>query len=233
MDRGFQVSYLGAPVERFNDLTVTSSVVIPDQNLIVFTTTADTALVYDYYNGQCGTYTNHRAEDAVLWRSTYVFVRPDGTVYQQNRERFTDGSTFVPLTLSTSYVGLAGLLGYQSVTHVGVVGEFRGPHQLQISVAYDFNENVADQYICDAASVFASNTWGSSATWGSDGVWGGEYSPYQFIVHLTRQQCQNIRVTVTDKQSSGYNEGYSISGITLRVGLKPGLARVPRANKIP
>jgi hypothetical protein len=74
--------------------------------------------------------------------------------------------------------------------------------------------------------------WGSGATWGSGSSWGGPYTPYCFVMPaLTRQVCQSVSFTISDQQSANFNEGCSISGLTIEVGIKQGLAKVPTIVK--
>lgn len=233
IDRGLGVSYIGAPIEKFKDLTVTSATAVPDQNIVIFATNSDLALVWDYYYNQWSTFTNHRASDVILWNDIPCLLKTDGTVMTQNKTKFTDGGSFIPLKLRTAYIALSGIQGYQRVKRAAVLGEFKGNHSLLIQVSYDYNPNFIHQYIVDATSVFDANTWGGDDNWGSGAVWGGYFQPYQFVLPaLTRQKCQAISFTISDNQDSAYNEGYSISTLTLEAGMKRGLNKVPATHKI-
>lgn len=239
LDQGFNVQYIGDKVQKYNNLEISSTTVIPDQNIIIFTTENDVALVYDYYMSQetgehtWSIFTNHQAVDSIIWKNnTFAMLKKNGAVYQQNKSKYTDGSSLIPLKLRTAFMSLAGLQGFQRVKRAAILGEFKGPHKLQVQVSYDFNEQFSYEYTVDATALFASDLWGSGAVWGSDTVWGGPYSPYHFVLPaLTRQKCQSISFTISDSQSSNYNEGYSISGLTLMVGMKQGINKVPKVNK--
>jgi hypothetical protein len=233
LDRSYGVSYIGAPVERYNALTITSTTVVPDQNIIVFTTSTDPALVYDYYFQQWSTFTNHFAVDSILWRRNFVYLRSDGFAFSQTAREYTDNGTHIPLKLRTGYIKLSQLQGFQRVKGAAILGEFKGTHKLLVRAHYDYNDTFTDSYVVEPAEVFASNLWGSGYTWGSDDVWGGRYSPYHFVIPtLTQQKCQSIAFSIQDTQESSPNEGYSITGLTLEVGTKRGLNKVPYANKI-
>jgi hypothetical protein len=233
LDRSGNASYIGAPVERYNSLTVTSTTVVADQNIIIFTTNSDVALVYDYFFQQWSTFTGHAAVDSIMWGTKFCFLKSSGQVAQQNKTSFTDGSSLVKLKAKIAWIQMSGLQGFQRVRSAAILGEFAGPHKLNIDVSYDFNDTAFDRYVADATALFTSNTWGSSGTWGSDSIWGGTYTPYHFVIpSLHRQTCQALSITIQDSQDSGYNEGYSISGITLEIGTKRGLNKVPQANKL-
>ncbi len=233
LDRSGSTSYVGAEVEKYNSLQVTSTTVIPDQNIVIFTTSTDIALVYNYFFKQWSTFTGHSAVDSLMWNGHFCFLRSTGQVYQQNKEKFTDGTNFIKLKAQTAWLQLAGLQGFQRVRGLAILGDFKGPHSLNVDISYDFDDHSFFRSNVDATAVFTSNLWGSSATWGSDDVWGGHYTPYHFVIpSLQRQTCQAISVSLEDNQSSGYNAGYSITGITLEVGVKRGLNKVPIANKV-
>lgn len=231
LGRSGQIQYIGAPVEKFNDSRISSTTVIPEQNIIVFTTADTKALVYDYLVNQWSTFTGHEAVDSLMWGSKFVFLKADGTVSQQNQTKFTDGSNYVKLRGRTSFINVGALQGFQRVKRVGVLGEFKGPHKLNMQFYYDYNDTYAHQATIDATAAIGSNKWGSGPTWGSDSTWGGLYTPYQFVGYLQQQLCQSLSIAFEDSQSSGYNEGYSISGLTLEVGTKRGLNKVNIGNR--
>lgn len=234
LDRGWNVQYIGAPVFKYNDLRISSTTVVSSQNVVVFTTEGSSiALVWNYFENQWATWTNHQAVDSDVFEGKLCLLRSNGKVFQQNFEKFTDGSDFYPLKLRTAFLSAADLQGFQRVNSAALLGEFKGPHTLMAAVSYDYNDEPSETVAIDAAALFNSNVWGDSEVWGSDEVWGGEYTPYQFILPaLARQKCQAISFEIWDTQSSGFNEGYSISGLTLKVGVKSGLNKVPARNKV-
>jgi len=233
LDRGLgPPQYIGAGVDDdAKDHLVSSAVVDPNDNLIIFTTFDGPALVYDYYINQWATYTNHQSIDAVAFNNLFTFCKPNGQVHIQNRTKFTDGDKFIPMEWITPWISSGGLQAYQRIFRAFLLGSFRGPHTLNVSIAYDFNP-VFDGYTAiDATSVAGANQWGSTGTWGSNPVWGATFLPYQFQVNFKRQTCTSFRIKVSDSQLSNYNEGYTISNINFEMGAMPGPNRLPKTNK--
>jgi hypothetical protein len=229
LDQGTNPQYIGAPVEAFNSYNITSAIENPQDNQIIFTTSNGIALVYDYYFQQWATWTNQFASDCAIYNNLFTFLTPQGSVYVQNRTKFTDGSSPVYLSFTLPNLSFAGLQGFQRVFRAYILGTYKGPHQLVVNVAYDFNDSYTQSTII-AASQNVSN-WGSDPYWGSGQFWGGQYQIYEFRVDFAQQKCTSIRLNISDNQTSIYNEGYSISSIVFEVGMLPGSNRLPQTNQ--
>lgn len=229
LDRSQQVTYIGAPVEGFNGNTISSATLNNRANQMIFTAENDVALVYDYYFGQWGTWTNHQSVDSDIWNGAFVFLKADGKVYVQNVKKFTDGKQAVQMNLTTPNMNLANLCGSVRVFRCYLLGTNRGPHQLNVQVARDFNKVYTESALIDASSTIGS--WGGDAHWGDGSVWGGEYIPYEYRIDFEVQRCTSIRLQISEQQISGeFGEGLSLSAMVFEVGVLPGGDRV-RASK--
>lgn len=231
LDRSMQVSYLGAPVEDFNNITITSAALIPNTNQVRFVTASGRALVFDYQFGQWSTFTGIAAVDCDVWRGSFVYVRSTGDVMQEDTSLFTDDGGFYKMKLTTSWIAMAGLQGYQRVKRAILVGDYKGPHILKVKVGTDFNPEYLQTAAFNAGALIGSSTFGSSSPFGAESVFGGVFTLEQFEVHIANQKCQSIRFSVEDSQSSAYNEGYRISGLTLLVGMKRGFNKIPATRR--
>ncbi len=228
LDQSLTLSYIGAPVEAFNSYTITSSTLNPNANQVIFCTAQGTALVYDYYMQQWSTWTNHYALDSAVYNGNFCFVNKIGQVYVQNQNKFTDGSVPVYMSFTLPNLAFAGIQDYQRVYRVFILGTYKGPHTLNVSVAYDYNDNYTQfTTINPSANV---STWGSDQYWGQNPYWGGQYQIYEFRVDFAIQKCTAIRLMIADNQTSVYNEGYAISSIVFEVGTMPGGNRLPTSN---
>lgn len=228
LDQNVNLHYIGAPVEDFNNYTITSAVLDGTANQVIFTTSQGTALVYDYLFEQWSTWTNHYAQDAVIWNNKLAYIRSNGQVYLQNPNKYMDGSSPIYLSWTLPNLSFAGLQGFQRVYRVYLLGTFKSKHTLDVAVAYDFNTNYT-QYSTINASANVS-TWGSDPTWGQSATWGGQYQIYEFRVDFNIQKCTSIRIRVSDNQTSSYGEGYAISSVVFGVGALPGGNRLPTTN---
>jgi len=222
LDRSLKVSYIGADVEAYNSETITAAVLVANTNQIRFTTASGTALVYDYLFQQWSTFTGHAAVDAVLFEREFTYVNQFGVAMQEDDSVFTDAGAFIPLRLHTSWLSLAGLQGFQRAYHFLLLGEYKSPHQLLVKVAYDFNDSFTQENYIDATELCDFPAYGDDDTYGETDPYGGEYPQYQFRVNLERQKCQAIKVSLEDVQSTDIGEGFNISNICIRAGVKQG-----------
>lgn len=236
LDRSLTLSYIGAPVEAFNSLTITSAVLMEGTNQIRFTTSAGVALVYDYYFGQWSTFTNYQAVTALFQNNSqaaaaYYLLRSDGTVQKETSGVFDDDGNSIKLLLQTAWIKLAGIQGFQRVRRASLLGAFKSSHQFQMDLAYDYNPVVRNTLYWNPASAINTSTWGSDATWGSGAFWGGSQdNVYQFRAHLPRQKVEAISFTISDVINTTYGESFNISDLSLEVGVLPGVYR-QRASK--
>jgi len=245
LDRGLGApQFIGAPVDdQTKTQTVSSATVDPNDNLIIFTTYNGDALVYDYYCNQWATWTNHNAVDSLAIHldaqttteaSAFAFCKANGVVYVQNRTSFTDDSEPVIMEFITPWMSLAQMLGYQSVFRCFILGQYKSPHQLNVSVGYDFNPSFGptDSATINATSLAGSNVWGSDTEWGDSSPWGGVFQPYMFQVNFRRITCTSFRLKISDSPTSPYSEGYAISNLNFEVGVMPDGVRLPKTNKV-
>ncbi len=225
LDRSMAATYIGAPVEAYNGLTISGAVLLAAQNLVVFTTSDGLALVYDYHVGQWATWTKHQSVDADAYGGGLVTLKANGQVRQQDLDGYSDGGAPIALSWTSSWQTLAGLNGSERVYRIFLLGTFRSPHTLNVEVGFDYSEAFTQSVQIDATE--ASSIWGSDATWGASSPWGGEWAPYEYRIDPKRQRCTAFRVRVSDAPEAPFGEGYSISAMSAEVGVHNGGYRLP------
>lgn len=233
LDRALQSFYIGAPVEEFNNLLITSSQLLTDVNQVRFTTDNNICLVYDYFFDQWSTFTNHTAEDSALWNDRFVFLRSSGQVWVENQKKYADDSSPITLSAVTSWFSFAGIQGFQRIYRMIVLGEYRSPHRLEVNIGYDFNPNFSQSAFVDVNSIYDITSYGDDSPYGDEIEFGGEYPLYQFKTHMTKQKCQSARFKFSDNQNAivgDYGEGFSITNIALEVGIKGTLRKFATKN---
>lgn len=224
LDQSGNVSYKGAPVEKYNDLVITSATCVPDQ-WVIFTTSSGTALCYDYLYDQWATFTNHFAIDSALYLgggNTFVFANPDGTVYQQS-QTFSDAGKPISLSLTTGWINFSQLQGFQKIQRILLLGTYKGPHKLVVSLAYDYVEVFTGFTNIETDQVLGAGTYGSTGPYGiGTGFYGGTGQVYQFTIKPSVRKCQAVKIQIQDIQGAGPNEGYSISALQILCSIKTG-----------
>ena len=228
LDRGLNVSYVGAPVEAFTKnggFVVTSATILPDQ-WVIFTSAAGTSLVYDYLYDQWSTFTNHAAADSCLYQGDFTFLSPTGTIMQQTPTVFTDNGTPIPISIQTAKIALAQIQGYQRVYEAFILGAYRGQNvTLTLGCAFDYDTQIDAQSIVPVDTMVGLTGAPSSGTFGTEPWYGSPTTLFQWRADILRK-CESIQFQITDAQTGTGNEGYALSAITLNVGVKRGGQKV-------
>lgn len=232
LDRSLQASYLGAPVEDFNGLDVTSSALLADNNEVRFLTNDNIALVYNYYFDQWSSFTNHGGEDSAIWNGTYVYLKANGQVWVQS-SAYQDNNLPIVMKVTTSWISFAQLKGYQRVKQMMLFGEYISKHKLDVAIGYDFNPAFEQFETLLINDIYPITTYGEppiNTPYGNpEGIgYGGEFPLYQFGTVMTHQKCESVRFQFKDNQTSlvNFGEGFNFTAITLDIGVKKGLDKM-------
>lgn len=216
----FEVSYIGAPVEAYNDQTITAATLVNDTNQIRFLTNSGRTLVYDYLFRQWTTFTNHTGVDAVLWKNQdYCYVTAAGTVMKESDTSFTDDGKPFRWLVRLYPVNVGGVQGFQRIKKLTLLGTYFSTHELQLRCNYD-NGGFVDRGTWDPAGNVNVDTYGSGA-YGS-GDYGGTGSPeYRATFNLPRQKCRTVQFEISERLSSG--RAMEIDHLQIWCGTKRGL----------
>lgn len=254
LDRGMNTSYIGAPVEQYNDSTVFSSTSIPSANRVLFQLDDGLILAYDYFVQQWGTFNGIPGISACLYQDLFTYLTapkfvtpPTGmpyvippSVFQEDPGSYLDGSNPTLQSFTTGWINLAGLQGYKRAYFFELLAEYFSPHKLNIEIAYDYNPNT--RQIVTITPTNFSAPWGGLPSWGADSpqqegsLWGGTSSNIEnWKIFFKNQLCESFQITVTEIFDSTYGvpagQGFSISGLNVVVGLKKGYFPRPAKNQ--
>jgi len=209
LSRQLQVRYVGAPVERYNDLEITSATLVAYANQVRFTTSTSVCLVYDYLVDAWTTFTNHQAAASTIEPRSgrFALLRGDGTVAVDTSGSYTDDGAEVKLRLVTGWLSFAGLAGFQRVKRIQALGGYEGAHLLSASVAVDYGPP-SQEVTLDATRV------------------NGGSNMYLFDLHLQRQKCTALQLSLQDTPSGSAGRGLSLADMTVDVGVKEGAVKV-------
>lgn len=223
LDRGLGTTYIGADVEAYNGYTITSATLIPNTNEVRFTTDSSVTLVYDYFFRQWAVDEIQDGADACVFGDLFTYADPSGTMFQETVNAYTDNSNFYPLALTTSWLALAGLQGFQRVWQVLLLGAYKSPHTLNVKIAYDYADEPTQEENIDAETLLGTGVYGSDAAYGDTTPYGGIGQLYQFRLNPNQQKCQAIQLQIQDVQFDDYGEGMSLSALGFEFGIKRGL----------
>jgi hypothetical protein len=235
LGRDSSLTYVGAPVESFNDLTITSANLLARSNEIVFTTEEGTALVYNYYYDAWTTWGPLPAKDAVVWNDQLVVLREEGICQVQDLTGtvWSDTAvTTVPIECAVTlpWLKFAGMTGYQAVYSATLLGQYKGPHIVTAETSYDFNPSVVETVIWNGSLTGAH--WGALPIWGVPfGTWGNStFSTYEFQINFANPRCQAVQLRLS--WSGTDSEGAQLNAIGFEVKALPGSMRLPQGNLV-
>lgn len=242
LGRDLSTTYIGAPVETLTTgATVLSAVNIPETNQVRFTLDTGITLLYDYYFGQWGTFTNVPAISSTIFQGLHTFINAFGQVFQESPGLYLDGSTPVNMSFTTGWMNLAGVQGFERFYQMYLLGQYISPFNLNIQIAYDYNSSPAQQTTVSPSQT--PQTWGSDALWGSGSSWGseggdgweGQVNVFEARVFPQRQKCESFQITATEVFDASFGgtlagAGLTLTGMSLVIGMKRGF-RTSKASR--
>lgn len=225
LKRDLSYTYIGAPVEAYNNLRVTSAVVVPGTTQVRFTLDDQkTTLMYDYYFDQWAVHTNTLAISSTIYMGTHCYLNSRGQVLQETPGVYTDLSSPVLMSFTTSWINVAGVQGFERFYFANLLGTYHSPFKLNVQLAYDYNSSAVQNIIVTPDNY--TKTWGDEALWGSGPAWGGPGNVFRARFFPKQQKCQNFQVTVNEVFDPAYGvspgQGLSISGLLMVIGAKRG-----------
>jgi len=235
LSRGLETSYIGAPVEKFTTgAKVLSAVNVPGTNQVRFAMDSGITLMYDYYYGQWGTFTNVPALSSTLYQDLHTYINSYGQVFQETPGLYIDGSSPVLMQFTTSWLNLAGLQGYERAYFFYMLGSYLSPHKLQVQIAYDYNSSPSQSMIIQPDN--GTPAWGGEQLWGSGQPWGGPGNIEQWRVFFTQGKCSAFQITIQElfdtSLSTPPGAGFTMSGLDLVIGSKSGYPRLRASRQI-
>ena len=230
LSRNLSTDYIGANVERLNASPVNGALAMPTENQVRFSLDSGAVLMYDYYYGQWGSFTNIPAVSSCLYQDQHTILNSRGII-QQEGATFKDESRPVLVKFTTAWVKLLGLQGYQRAYFMYLLGTYSSPHRLSLTVAYDYDQASAQETTLRPLNL--DDSWGSDQLWGSSSPWGGGGDTEQYRVFFERQRCQAVQITVQevyDSQDGALGAGLMLSSMNFVVGAKKGFPTMPASQ---
>ena len=157
---------------------------------------------------------------------TYAYLADSGTVFEETPGNYLDASAasgsvtpaFSSSIIQTGPIKLSGIAGFQRVREVHILGQSNTRCDLTIALDYDNAGTFAETHSFTAAQIAAFST-----------------SRAIVSVRPKQQKCRAIAVRITDATPSsgslGIGQGCTFIGLRFRIGVKPGSARIPAANR--
>jgi hypothetical protein len=226
-DRGFYLlgrdlalRYIGEKVEDYKDETVVSSCVLRDEHHVRFSMSGGAVLVWDYEYDAWYRWTGLSAVGTTVIDGDWIVAKSDATIGKESSSEWQDyGASNVTLKVTTGWLRLAGLLGYQRVRRLLVLGEMpsidSAQDQITIKVYHDYN----DETPVNTPATF-------------EDVSGTKNTPFLWRFSLPTQKCSAIMIEIQVSKDAGSwdLEPLSLTGVGFEFGVKKGSPRLPAAQ---
>lgn len=218
LNRSLGIEYLGQSVEdSASGAEISCAMDIASSNQIRLGDSAGNQIfVYDYLIGQWSIWpvdfspTSMHAHTA----GGPLVVSSDGGLYAE-RDWSSESGDYVSLKVGTPWVHVAGLGGFERLRRILVTGDFKSDHRINWQLFVDYNNALpAQSGYLDCSSTVAP-------TFATNG-------DYQIRIDVVTQRCKAFRLVLWDSSIGETNgEGMSLSGLTLEIGAKRGLSKLP------
>lgn len=223
LTHGLAVSYIGAAVEKFNESAVNSAVIVPATTQARFTLDSGKTLMYDYYFQQWGEFVGIPALSSTLYQGLHTYISPGGGVFQETPGVYTDNGNPTLMQFETGPIWLAGILGYQRVWELLLLGSYYSPHSIVVNIDFDYGAN-SQQYIINPLN--GTGVYGSDSLYGQTSPFGGPPSLERWRIQFDNQRCQSFQFSMQEQYNpaSGVAAGFgfTLSNVTCLVGIKKG-----------
>lgn len=234
LGRDLSTTYIGAPVEMYNDTTVLSAVTVPGTNQVRITLDNGVTLMYDYFFNQWGTFNNVPAISSTIYQDKHTYLNSYGQVFQETVGTYLDGAKPVLMSFTTAWIHLAGLQGYQRIYFLYLLGQYLTPHKLNIQIAYDYDPAIRQTNLITPDNF--NDVYGSDPLYGSTSPYGGASNVEQWRMFLDQQKCEAFQITLTEVFDNSFGvppgAGFTLSGLNLVVGAKSSYPRLQAANAV-
>ena len=246
LSRSLGLSYIGAPIEDFNNLIIKKADLLAKKNEVRFLTDGE-CLVYNYYRGFWTTFTNHEGEGSVVINDDYYYVKSDANgnkLFKQSYTNYDDGGAPINMALQTGWMNPIAAQSAIRVYRMMILGDYYTPHRIKVSVAYDYDDTYVDTSIIDVTSYTEIYAYGDPGVktdstgaidkgyYGDPGGTTGDYTTaiayggkdvmqYQMRVNFSRQKCEAMKIKIETLQEAGQiGRGVNLSQLLFTAGSK-------------
>lgn len=227
LNRKLLTSYIGAPVEAYNQSIANSANVIPQTNHILFTLDTGEMLMYDYYYQQWGTFQGVKALSSCIYQGLHTVIDQYGNILQQTPGKYVDNSSPVLMKLISSWLNLAGLQGYQRFYEFYILAKYLSPHSLRCQVSYNYNSSPAQQEIITPQNFSPT----SPSPYGAPTPYGSVSNVENWRIHAKQQLCESFQLTIEEifnpLLGTDPGAGFTMSGISCEIEIKKSTRPIP------
>jgi hypothetical protein len=217
--------------------TITSAVFVESISQLRLTLPSTGILAYDFLQGQWGLFTmaGSTAAAGCNWNGIYTYVDSAQTLLAQENLPASPAyiaSSYVDFNVSPfsrsirmAWLHVSALSGFQRVRRMALLGEpftIGADASLVITVDFDYGDaaTVGTVGPGPGAYQFTISSLAADVT--------GSGMPLEFRHRLKHQKCESVCFTFVETPTADFGgAGFSWSGITLELGMRSGIHRLP------
>lgn len=219
----FGTSYIGAPVEKYNNSVVTSANIIPKTTFVLFTLDSGQILMYDYYYNQWGTFAGVRGVSSCIYNTLHTLLDQYGNILQETPGLYLDNSSPVLMGLKTGWINVAGIQGYERFYWFYLLGQYLSPHFINCGIAYNYNPSLVSN---PQVSPFNFSSAEASPFGDQSAPFGSPYNLENWLIHSQYQKCQSFQITLQEQFNPIFGTtagpGFTLSGLNIVASVKRG-----------
>ena len=201
LGNNFQTTYVGAAVEKYNNLNCVSAELLPNSNAVIFFHSDGPALYYDYNFNSWSVFTGHKANSSCVHNNKLVYSTDNKVLTEY--DGYLDDNQPYSLLVETAPIRLTGVMDYWRVRKVLLLAEFFSAHKLTFGLKYDRETFNKFERIFDSNDIVDNKVFGDNSNFGSNDIFGGEGQEYEISVRAHPQKCQTVAVYLKEFSSLG------------------------------
>lgn len=201
--------FLGSDVVLYDDQVLTAAVALQDVHQVRWLTSSGRTLVYDYEQNQWSTLPGITGVAACVHDGVFHHVTSGGQVYRETPGEFLDDEDAIEQSVTTPVVKSSGVQGWTRWRRIFILGEgLTNTHKIRV----------------ECRSSYSQGEWQVIAT-----VPVTRFPTMKLRIPSGHTKAAGIQFRLTEIAGANPGEGYSLSAITLEVGIRP---TGPTASKI-
>jgi hypothetical protein len=219
LDRGFNSSDIGTPIEDYQSNTVLAAVARTDDTIQVLLDDGITSLVYDLSKSQWFVWeytatdltpetlefgrivSRDRLDSIAAQSGQYIFEEPQSSVVYRDGDLSGNIDEDYTMAVETRWFNVNQFAGFQRLYELAILGEYKDEHTLTMKIYYDYDETPAE-------TVTITNT--------------EDVTPFLVKWQPKKQVSRAFKVRIEETSPGGTTyESFTLTGFQATIGVKP------------
>lgn len=225
LDRSLNLTAIGKPVDYFKNLNTTDSVLLEDRDEIRWVHSDGVCLVYNYFQNQWSTYTNHEAVSCTVWKDKFVMAKTNGSIWVENKSSYLDDGETYQRRICTPWIAMGGLQHAERIYRIKILGEMRSRHDVTCYIAYDYEPARREEFTWNSFEELGDVSLSDAAYYDTPPTYTNQDRTYDLEIRPAIQKCEAFRLEIIDTADT--DEGSPVDGgravwtsLTATVGVK-------------